>query len=803
LNNEVELLAPVGSWEALVAAVQNGADAVYLGGKLFNARHYASNFSDEELKEAVSYAHLRGVLVFVTVNILIDDSEMEDALDYAKYLYDIGVDAIIVQDVGYASLVRKVIPNLEIHGSTQMTINNLEGAKLLQEMGFARAVLAREVPAKEIKNISDNCSLELEVFVHGALCYSYSGQCLMSSLIGGRSGNRGTCAQPCRMQYSIVDDRGTLLNNWDKSHFLSTRDLNTIDQIGELISLGIKSFKIEGRMKRAEYVAALTSVYRRAIDEGSNAITEKDKENIKQIFNRGFTKGLTFGDFGKDFVTLDRPDNRGIRVGTVLESGNKGTAILLKNKISKGDGLEWLSRDGSTNGLKSPRDIAANERFFLQRVFDAEVGSDVNRTSSVELLQNMKETYSIDTRKTPIIMNIMITKGEPPILKLYSKDHQVDVKGDVLVQPAANAPLTMTKVEEQLVKLGDTPFYAESIYIELEEGSFLPVKELNELRRSAVLQMQEKILYSRGNPELSEGIYLRAKKQALNLVRKKNTSTGLSVRVSSQLQLDQMDLNKLDRLYLGFYENIENNLKLLKTQEVETYLWTDRILYQKDLERLGEIVRDNYDLIDGISVSNLGSIMYFKRFGKRLHGDFGLNAFNSLALDYLEGYGLYSQTMSVELNIGQIETILRKVGGVKEAVVYGYLPSMVARNCPMAVVKGCKDDSECKNCRFAHGYRLRDRMGKEFAMERGEGFTTIYNSVPLMVPESLISIRDKGIALFRLEFTIEEDIKGIQSLYYDYLNGKINRSEVDDFMKSYKLGNEITNGHYFRGVLER
>ena len=206
MNNEVELLAPVGSWEALVAAVQNGADAVYLGGKLFNARHYASNFSDEELKEAVSYAHLRGVLVFVTVNILIDDSEMEDALDYAKYLYDIGVDAIIVQDVGYASLVRKVIPNLEIHGSTQMTINNLEGAKLLQEMGFARAVLAREVPAKEIKNISDNCSLELEVFVHGALCYSYSGQCLMSSLIGGRSGNRGTCAQPCRMQYSIVDD---------------------------------------------------------------------------------------------------------------------------------------------------------------------------------------------------------------------------------------------------------------------------------------------------------------------------------------------------------------------------------------------------------------------------------------------------------------------------------------------------------------------------------------------------------------------------------------------------------------------
>lgn len=803
MNKEVELLAPVGSWEALVAAVQNGADAVYLGGKLFNARHYASNFSDEELKEAVSYAHLRGVQVFVTVNILIDDSEMEDALDYAKYLYDIGVDAIIVQDIGFASLVRKTLPNLELHGSTQMTINNLEGAKLLQEMGFTRAVLAREVPATEIRSISENSSLELEVFVHGALCYSYSGQCLMSSLIGGRSGNRGTCAQPCRMQYSIVDERENQLNNWDKGHFLSTRDLNTIDQIGELINLGIKSFKIEGRMKRAEYVAALTAVYRRAIDEGSQAITVKDKENIKQIFNRGFTKGLTFDDFGKDFVTLDRPDNRGILVGTVLESGNRGTIILLKSKISKGDGLEWLSRDGSTNGMKSPKDIGVNEKLLLQRVFDARVGSDVNRTSSVELLEYMKDTYSVDNKKTPITMEAKIYLGEPPVLKLTSKDHQVEIKGDALVQPAAKAPLTETKVEEQLAKLGDTPFYTESIYIKLEEGSFLPVKDLNELRRRAVLQMQEGILHSKRSSELSEEAYSSAKKQEMKLPKKNNASIGLSIRVSTQLQLDQMDLDKADRVYLGFYENIENNLRLLKAHGIETYFWTDRILYQKDLDRLSKILKDNFDLVDGISVSNLGSIMYFKSFGKKLHGDFGLNAFNSYTSHHLEGYGLHSQTMSVELNLGQIGTILRKAGGVKEAIVYGYLPSMVARNCPMAVVKGCRDDSECKNCRFAHGFKLRDRLGKEFAMERGEGFTTIYNSVPLMVPESLNSIKEKGVTLFRLDFTIEDDIREIQSLYYDHLYGNISRSEVDDFMKVYKLRNEITNGHYFRGVLER
>ena len=276
VNYNTELLAPAGSMESLYAAVENGANAVYLGGKLFNARQNASNFGYEEIKEAIAYAHLNRVKVYVAINILIDDREMDKALDYIKFLYEEDIDAIIVQDLGLAKLVRELFPTLNIHASTQMTINNLEGVKFLEDLGFTRVVLARETPLEEIKRIRRASSIELEGFIHGALCVSYSGQCLMSSVIGGRSGNRGRCAQPCRMPYSIVDKEGELLDDWQELHLLSPKDLNTLDYIKELIEAGIKSLKIEGRMKRPEYVATIVETYRKAID-GNIRISEKNK----------------------------------------------------------------------------------------------------------------------------------------------------------------------------------------------------------------------------------------------------------------------------------------------------------------------------------------------------------------------------------------------------------------------------------------------------------------------------------------------------------------------------------------------
>ncbi|NMA49806.1 MAG: U32 family peptidase, partial [Tissierellia bacterium] len=364
MNKEVELLAPVGSMDALKAAIQNGANAVYLGGKKFNARQYASNFDDDEILEAILYAHLRGVKVYITLNILLDESELSDAIDYVRYLRKIGADAIIVQDIGFASIIREIFLDMDLHASTQMTVNNMFGIEHLENMGFKRVVLAREVPLKEIKSISNKTEVELEVFVHGALCFSYSGQCLMSSFIGGRSGNRGTCAQPCRMSYTPVNDKGEALLDWDKLYLLSTRDLNTMEEINNLILVGVKSFKVEGRMKRPEYVATIVSAYRKAIDFGIQTINDGEKKDVESIFNRGFTKGLTFGDFGRDFVNVDRPDNRGRVIGKITDSNKDGIFLRFDEDVSAGDGIEWDNLYGEQNGIKLTRDYYSGEIYY-------------------------------------------------------------------------------------------------------------------------------------------------------------------------------------------------------------------------------------------------------------------------------------------------------------------------------------------------------------------------------------------------------------------------------------------------------
>ena len=378
----IELLSPVGSFESLIAAVQNGCNAVYLGGKSFSARASAANFDEEELKRAVDYAHLRNVNVYVTVNTILDSKEVNDALKYISYLYDIDVDGIIIQDLGLAESIHEVFPDLPLHGSTQMTINNLDGAKLLEKIGFSRAVLARETPIEEIEKITKNTELEIEVFAHGALCVSFSGQCLMSSMIGGRSGNRGRCAQPCRKAYDIVGQNGDVVKSTDTKYYLSPRDLNTLDNIDRLIDAGVHSLKIEGRMKRPEYVATVTSAYRSAIDKNLNS---KQKEDVEQIFNRGFTQGLTFGEFGKDYINTERPNNRGIALGKVLKNGKNKVTVKLSGVLNVGDGVEIQTVDGANRGFSSDINAKAgdNVEFYLEE--KAVIDSVVRKTSDMKL----------------------------------------------------------------------------------------------------------------------------------------------------------------------------------------------------------------------------------------------------------------------------------------------------------------------------------------------------------------------------------------------------------------------------------
>lgn len=738
LNKRVELLAPVGSMESLFAAVENGADAVYLGGKLFNARQFASNFDYEELKSAVEYSHLRNVKVYITVNILIDDREMKKTLDYIRYLYEIDVDGIIVQDLGLASLVREFFPDFHLHGSTQMTINNLPGAIFLQKLGFNRVVLARETPLDEIKNIYQNSDIELEGFIHGALCVSYSGQCLMSSIIGGRSGNRGTCAQPCRMAYTIIDydDDTTLSNHWNKKYLLSPKDLNTIEYLDTIVNSGIASLKIEGRMKRPEYVATIVKNYRKALDLGVKAITEEDKNDILQIFNRDFTKGIMFKDFGRDFISYDRPDNRGI-----------------------------------------PSD---------------------------ELLNKAKESYQNSKIKYPIQMEMNISIGKPAELIIKYKDKNFKTVSSEEVEKGKRVELSKDRVLDQLSKLNDTVYYLESSKINLEEGSFLPISVINGLRRDSIEKLDNwRKNFHKRNP-ISQKEYDTKINKYFKFTKKEGENrNNIGISVLKKEQFQQLDLSKLDRLYIGFQEDLEEAITEAKEKGKEVFLLTDKILYKEDFNGLRARINPVKDLIDGVSASNLGTIQWLKdNFNTRVHGNIGLNIFNSFTVKSLKDLGLKTITLSPELNMKQIEEICSKESIDYETIGYGYLPLMTTKHCPMSLVKNCKDDSNCNTCPYSKGYGLKDRKGMNFYMERKGEITTIYNSLPLMVLDSLNKIFDSGVNMVRLDFTFERrNIKDIQQMYYDYAKGNISEKEVMEYIKEYRNKKDITKGHYFRGVI--
>lgn len=800
----IELLAPVGNMESLYAAIQNGADAVYLGGKLFNARHSASNFENEEIKEAVKYAHLRGVKVYITANILIDNSEMESVIDYIKFLYQADVDAIIVQDMGLANMIKKFFPKLEIHASTQMTINNLYGAEFLHDMNFSRVVLARETPLDEIKHISENTPIELEAFIHGALCISYSGQCLMSSVIGGRSGNRGKCAQPCRMPSSLVDKDGRLLEDWDKKHILSTRDLNTIDDIDRIIDAGIISLKIEGRMKRAEYVATIVKNYRKAIDQGIDSLDIKDREDIEQIFNREFTKGAMLESFGDDFVSVDRPDNRGLFIGKVSRADKYKVYIELEKDINIGDGIEFRLSDGDTKGLKSTIEAKAGEIATFEKPGYILNDTPVYKTSSVDLLDRAKESYEDENVIYKIDADIDIKIGKAPELKISYRNKEVSVLGDKKTEVANKAGLTEGKVIEQISKLGNTNYSLRDINISLDENSFLPLSVINKLRRDATEKLDELVRHTNDREEIDGADYKAKKQEFFRQDKIKTTSKrSLSIKVNNQNQFEQLDLNKLDRIYLNYSQGLESSIDKLSGYQTEVYISTGKILYEKDFEALEKNIRDFKNKIDGVSVSNIGSFKYVNdRFDINIHGDIGLNVFNSYSLDYLKESGLEYLTLSAELTLNQIRRIKEKSDVTTEAIVYGRLPVMTTKHCPMALVKGCKDDSECANCNFASGYKIKDRMNIEFPMERRGSVSTIYNSVPIMVLDNLDEIYSSGVDIARLDFTVEdENIAYIQGVFYDFAKENIDLERAKQIISDYRVDHDITNGHYFRGIM--
>lgn len=624
-----ELLAPAGNYECLIAAIQGGADAVYLAGKHYGARNYAGNFSDEELIEGIKYAHKYGVKIYVTINTLIYDSEVKSFIEYVRFLASNNVDGVIVQDLGMMHLITSMFPNLEVHASTQMHIHNLEGLKLLKKLGIKRAVIARETPINEIKKMV-KLGIDIEVFIQGALCVCYSGQCLMSSLIGGRSGNRGTCAQCCRQPYSLISDGKTIVKD---KYLLSTKDLNTLDNIGKIIEAGVASLKIEGRMKRAEYVYYVTSLYRKAIDsyikDKKVTITDEEIKNLKKLFNRGFTKGFIFNENNNNFTNEERPNHMGIEIGKVISYKNGKAKIKLTDELAINDGIRILGYNDVgaivTNMFKDYERVKlASKGDIVSIVIDpVKPDSLVLKTTDNNQLEGIKSLIKSNTRKVSIKGNLTF-KDNKLFLSLTDGTNTV-TSSSIDIERSINQPTTQERVYMQLSKLGDTIYEFERLDIDIPNNLFIPISVINELRRQAVIELDEKRMYT---------IPFAEKEYKLKVPSFKKDEK-FTIYIQSLDDYQKVKNQDCDEIYmdLDLYNTIDDERKILKLPRVI----------------------NNYTNYDStLLVGEVGSINKYKN----IYTDFSLNVTNAYTVGLLHHLGVKKVTLSYEMNDYQINKLI-------------------------------------------------------------------------------------------------------------------------------------------------
>lgn len=679
-----ELLAPAGGMESVYAAVRSGADAVYLGAKEFSARRSAHNFDEEQLKQAAEYCRLHGVAVHLAVNILVKNEEIESFVNCVKTAARCGIDAFIVQDLGAAAIIKQVCPNIPIHASTQLSVHTPDGVRAMKELGFDRVVLARELSIPEIKEIAGSTDLELEVFVHGALCMSVSGQCYYSAMIGSRSGNRGLCAQPCRLQFSA--------RQGENEHALSLKDLCAADSVLELLKLKIKSFKIEGRMKRPEYVAAAVSAYRNIIDRGSADLTD-----LRAVF----------------------------------------------------------SRSGFTNGY-----LEANR---TQEMFGYRKKEDV--TAAAGVLKGLKNSYNKERQNVGVNMRFVLKEGEPAALYMDDNVNKA-AKTGAYPEKAINVPLSEEKIKASLLKLGGTPYFAQSVAVEAGEGLTLPVAEINRLRRSCCEQLSE-IRSLKSEPELFdyEKIKPRPASGKKELWGRFAAFSDISDYAAQKLSKIILPVNELLRLADGG-DNVLFKDKL--AAELPRAIFGK----ERELENKLEVIKAFG--VDHAVAQNIASVVTAKRLGFTVHGGFSLNAANDYSAKALKELGADSLIISPELKLSEIGALTSPVPIGMFA--YGRLPLMLTRNCPV------KREIGCENCK--KNSRLYDRKNIEFPVACSDGYTQVLNSAPIYMADRQREII--GCDYLVLYFT---DEKNTDDIIRAYINDQAPASSV------------YTRGLYYRGVL--
>ncbi|MDU2115750.1 MAG: DUF3656 domain-containing protein [Peptoniphilus lacydonensis] len=776
-KSKYEILAPAGDMNALRAAVSAGANAVYLGYDEFSARAKAKNFNKKELEEAVKFAHLRNVKIYVTFNILIADFEIKRAMESIKMLHDIGVDALILQDIGIADRIRKDFPDFELHASTQMAVNNFYGAAFLKEMGFSRVVLARETPFFEVEKIKE-LDIDIETFIHGALCVCYSGECLMSSMIGGKSGNRGECAQACRRSYEILDFHKNKIAR--RLYYISPKDLNTLDDVAKVINAGGYSLKIEGRMKNPEYVYTLVSSYKKAL-EGKLKI--EDKENTEQVFNRGFTKGFFNGDFGNNFISSDRPDNRGVEIGKVISISKNFAKVVFSVDVFEGDGLEFESNKVRF-GFKVREFYKFGEEVNLVLHKMPTEGSKINRTYSKKLYEKVDDKIENYNFKRNLDLDLNINIGENPKINGKTEGFETNYELDKKVEVAKKSGLSREKVLENISKTGDSIFEVRSVDLNLDEGAFLPISAINEMRREVVKKLENKILEKSINRVLNPYNFV----EGSNRAKIKSKDSKIKVFFNKFEDLDKTNLSNIDEIIIRA-KDLEKFKKKYK-REVSIYL--DKFYSYRELENLRNyILKDK--VVEGVWINNLSEYYIFKDDDVKINADIGLNIFNSNSAEFFYNLGLNSITISPELNSRQIQEIVKNNSVDFNLISYGRVPVMTMKHCPYSVVKNCVDEGNCPSCKYKN-YLLRDEKNVDFEVLRQNTFTEIFNSYPILLDEYVNRLKKNNVNLLILadEFTDE-----VINLYKNY-----NDKDFENIKKKIenKYG-QVTKGHINRGIV--
>ena len=728
---KVELLCPVGNKEMLYQAIHNGADAVYLAGKRFGARKFANNFDDDELIEAISYSHLYGVLVYVTVNTIIYESEIEDVLSYLKFLYVHGVDAVIMQDIGIMKRAREILPDLEIHASTQCHNHNKEGILALKNLGVTRVVMAREMSLSYIASI--DVDIEKEVFVYGALCVCYSGCCLFSSMNGGRSGNRGECVGSCRLPYQLLENDKIISTEGD--YLLSTRDLNTIFHLKELLDSDIDSLKIEGRMKSPYYVGYVTRVYRRLIDcyyrNESMNVTKEELDNLKKLFHRDFTSGYLFDD--KRIMNIKSPNHIGVPVGKVVKVDDKKIYIRLDDDLSQGDGIRFQKSDKGmiVNRLYNQKDLLVN---FIQRgniaVLDNKFGYEkdfhdiVLKTIDSKLIYELER---VEEKKIPISYKVIAVVGSPLSISIMDESlHCCSVSGNV-VEVASKRPITREEIERQLKKLGNTPYSMNEIHFQMDDSIFISLSELNILRRKLV--------------------------EMLSFERTKISRNVLPVfddRISSPLVRKTSKICALVRT--------EEQLLSCLHHSVDIIYVVDFSLYCKYKGKYSHIFYRTHRVNDckmdfkneNLLVCELGGASKYSK-DNLVVGDYYLNIANHHSIDYFRSLGVQRVTLSVELSDSLISNIMKHCSCEVELLVYGRVELMVMKYCPLKELLG-----HCTVCRESqNSYYLVSKDKKKFPILHDHCVTSILHCENIDKFSSVHKYKEMGISCYRIELFSE------------------------------------------------